>query len=152
MAQVSWSPQWKFCQNKRKFALQEMLYSRLAAVGPVACSRFLVGAMLRPLAARGLRTFDRLFRTVTRYKLADGATLALANRLPDGAPRNLRMLFSKAVERKETTPRLRIEKTVEGSGSSGLSAPAASHSPRRPQTSARGLKYLLTSSGRAPWA
>src|SRR5713226_758311 len=41
--------------------------------------------------------FKRLFKTVTRYKLADGATLALADRLPEGAPRNLRMLFSKAV-------------------------------------------------------
>ncbi len=54
--------------------------------------------------------FARLFKTVTKYKLADGATLALANRLPEGAPRNLRMLFSKAVETKETAPRLRVEK------------------------------------------
>lgn len=54
--------------------------------------------------------FKRLFKTVIRYKLADSATLALADRLPEGAPRNLRMLFSKAVETKETTPRLRVEK------------------------------------------
>ena len=60
--------------------------------------------------------FDHLFLTVTRYKLADGATMALASRLPDGAPRNLRMLFSKAVETKATAPRLRIEKTVEECG------------------------------------
>jgi len=43
----------------------------------------------------------RLFKTMTKYKLADGA------------PRNLRMLFSKAVETKETAPRLRIEKMVD---------------------------------------
>src|SRR5579862_7618898 len=54
--------------------------------------------------------FKRLFKTVTRYKLADGATLALADPLSKGAPRNLRMLFSRAVETKETAPRLRIEK------------------------------------------
>jgi hypothetical protein len=42
--------------------------------------------------------------------LADGATLALADRLPEGTPRNLRMLFSKAVETKEAAPRLRVQK------------------------------------------
>ena len=54
--------------------------------------------------------FDRLFRTVTTFKLAEGATLVLASRLPADAPRNLRMMFSRAVETKETSPRLRIEK------------------------------------------
>src|SRR5713101_8815726 len=37
--------------------------------------------------------FDSLFRTVTKYKLADGATTVLAGRLPPDAPRNLRLLF-----------------------------------------------------------
>lgn len=50
---------------------------------------------------------------MTKYKLADGATLALAERLPEGAPRNLRMLFSKAVETRETAPGLRVEKIAE---------------------------------------
>jgi hypothetical protein len=54
--------------------------------------------------------FDRLFKTVTKFKLADGATIALASRLPADAPRNLRRMFSRAVETKETAPRLRIEK------------------------------------------
>jgi hypothetical protein len=54
--------------------------------------------------------FDRLFRTVTKFKLAEGATLVLASRLPVDAPRNLRLMFSRAVETKETAPRLRIEK------------------------------------------
>jgi len=54
--------------------------------------------------------FDRLFRVVTKYKLTDGATLVLAGRLPADAPRNLRMMFNRAVETKETAPRLRIEK------------------------------------------
>ena len=54
--------------------------------------------------------FDRLFRTVTKFKLAEGATTVLASRLPVDAPRNLRLMFSRAVETKETAPRLRIEK------------------------------------------
>jgi hypothetical protein len=56
--------------------------------------------------------FDRLFRTVTRYKLAEGATLVLADHLPPDAPRNLRLMFSRAVETKESSPRLRIEKAA----------------------------------------
>jgi hypothetical protein len=59
--------------------------------------------------------FDRLFRTVTKFKLAEGATLVLASRLPEDAPRNLRMMFSRAVATKETAARLRVEKIeVEG--------------------------------------
>ena len=50
------------------------------------------------------------FRTVTRYKLAEDATAVLANHLPSDAPRNLRMMFSRAVQTKESGPRLRIEK------------------------------------------
>jgi hypothetical protein len=57
--------------------------------------------------------FKRLFKAVIRYKLADGATMALADPLSNGAPRNLRMLFSRAVETKETVPRLRVEKIAE---------------------------------------
>jgi hypothetical protein len=57
--------------------------------------------------------FDRLFRAVTKYKLAEGATLLLADRLPEGAPRNLRALFHRAFITKETAPRLRIEKVEE---------------------------------------
>lgn len=56
--------------------------------------------------------FERLFRTVTKFKLADGATTVLAGRLPPDAPRNLRLMFSRAVETKETSPRLRIEKVA----------------------------------------
>jgi hypothetical protein len=56
--------------------------------------------------------FDRLFRTVTKFKLADTATQVLASRLPVDAPRNLRLMFSRAVETKETAPRLRIEQIV----------------------------------------
>ena len=54
--------------------------------------------------------FDRLFRSVTKFKLAEGATLVLASRLPVDAPRNLRMLFNRAVTTTESAPRLRIEK------------------------------------------
>lgn len=54
--------------------------------------------------------FERLFRTVTKFKLADGAAQVLASRLPTDAPRNLRLMFSRAVETSECGPRLRIEK------------------------------------------
>ncbi|HKH99716.1 MAG TPA: hypothetical protein VJ999_11460 [Candidatus Sulfotelmatobacter sp.] len=54
--------------------------------------------------------FDSLFRPVTKFKLADHATLILAGRLPADAPRNLRAMFSRAVTTKETSPRLRIDK------------------------------------------
>lgn len=63
---------------------------------------------IRQLCATDL--FDRLFRTVTKFKLAESATLVLASRLPVDAPRNLRLMFSRAVQTKETPPRLRIEK------------------------------------------
>ena len=54
--------------------------------------------------------FDSLFRTITKFKLADGATSVLARRLPADAPCNLRLRFGRAAETKETSPRLRIEK------------------------------------------
>lgn len=56
--------------------------------------------------------FDRLFRTVTKFKLADGASLVLAGHLPPDAPRNLRLMFSRAVDTKQTAPRLRIEQVA----------------------------------------
>jgi len=65
-------------------------------------------ARIRAVCPNGL--FGRLFKTVTKFKLADGAFLLLASPLPEDAPRNLRLMFSKAVETKETAPRLRIEK------------------------------------------
>ena len=57
-----------------------------------------------------IELFERLFRVVEKFKLADGATKVLAGTLPSDAPRNLRLMFSRAVEIKETAPRLRIEK------------------------------------------
>jgi hypothetical protein len=63
---------------------------------------------IRAVCPDGL--FGRLFRTVTKFKLAAGAILVLASPLPEGAPRNLRLMFGRAVETKETSPRLRIEK------------------------------------------
>jgi hypothetical protein len=91
-------------------------------------SKRLVGTLYEFTVSRGLTTeikdseverirqvcpgilFDRLFRTVTKFKLAEGATMVLASRLPADVPRNLRLMFSRAVETKETAPRLRIEK------------------------------------------
>jgi hypothetical protein len=57
--------------------------------------------------------FRKLFLTVTKFKLAADATALLAGKLPEGAPRNLRQLFSRAVVLKEGAPRLRIEKAEE---------------------------------------
>jgi hypothetical protein len=54
--------------------------------------------------------FDQLFKTTLRFKVAPGATQLLASPLPVDAPRNLRLWFSRAVETKESGPRLRIEK------------------------------------------
>jgi hypothetical protein len=56
--------------------------------------------------------FDQLFKTITKFRPAEGAMRLLADRLPADAPRNLRLWFSRAVETKETSPRLRIEKVV----------------------------------------
>jgi len=56
--------------------------------------------------------FDQLFKAITKFRPAEGAMQLLANRLPVDAPRNLRLWFSRAVETKETSPRLRIEKVV----------------------------------------
>src|SRR5713226_5015413 len=68
-------------------------------------------ARIRAVCPNGL--FGRLFKTVTKFKLADGAFLLLASPLPEDAPRNLRLMFSKAVETKETARRLRIEKMAD---------------------------------------
>src|SRR6266851_3468979 len=47
---------------------------------------------IRAVCPDGL--FRQLFRAVTKFKLADGATRALASPLPADAPRNLRLLFN----------------------------------------------------------
>jgi len=58
------------------------------------------------------RLFAQLFIAVTKYKLASGATALLSGKLPATAPRNLRRMFSQAVQMKDGSPRLRIEKVV----------------------------------------
>jgi len=63
---------------------------------------------IRELCPEGI--FSQLFDTVTRYKMAKTATMLLAGPLPEDAPRNLRMLFHKAVVVKAGALRLRIEK------------------------------------------
>jgi hypothetical protein len=60
-----------------------------------------------------LTLFSRMFVEVTKYKLATGATLLLSGTLPEDAPRNLRQMFSRAVEVSEGSPRLRIERLTE---------------------------------------
>jgi hypothetical protein len=60
-----------------------------------------------------LNLFTKLFTAVTKYNLAKGATMILAGTLPEDAPRNLRMMFSRAVEVSEGSPRLRVERLTE---------------------------------------
>jgi len=52
--------------------------------------------------------FAKLFWSVTKWKLCDRATEVLAGPLED-APRDLRMMFAKAVVVKESAPRLSIK-------------------------------------------
>jgi hypothetical protein len=73
-------------------------------------------SLLHPgMAAEGLadagrsRPQQRSLRTRTGG--LEPSPLALANPLPEDAPRNLQLMFSRAVETKEAFPRLRIEKT-----------------------------------------
>lgn len=54
--------------------------------------------------------FRSLFLVVTKYKLAASATALLAGTLPECAPRNLRMMFSRAVQVKDGPARLKIDK------------------------------------------
>jgi hypothetical protein len=54
--------------------------------------------------------FSQLFIEVTKYKLAKTATMLLSATLPEDAPRNLRVMFQKAVQIVEDSPRLKIER------------------------------------------
>jgi hypothetical protein len=56
--------------------------------------------------------FSQLFTTVTKYKLAKSATMLLSGTLPEDAPRNLRILFARAVQIVEDSPRLKIERVA----------------------------------------
>ena len=58
------------------------------------------------------RLFSQLFLVVTKYKLASGANALLSGKLPATAPRNLRIMFSRAVQVNEGPPRLRINKVA----------------------------------------
>lgn len=57
--------------------------------------------------------FAKLFRKVTTYKLASGASMVLAGTLPQGSPSNLRKLFAAAVVLKQKAPSLRIKRIGE---------------------------------------
>jgi len=55
--------------------------------------------------------FQKLFRTVETYVLADGAEKLIGRKLlPKRAPRNLRALFARAVRVRELTPQLEVRK------------------------------------------
>lgn len=58
--------------------------------------------------------FAKLFRKVTSYKIQSGASMVLAApRLPEGAPKNLRQLWSQAVLIKPKAPSLRVKRIGE---------------------------------------
>ena len=65
---------------------------------------------LRQLCPTGL--FNRLFRTITKFQVAEDAFKLLAGTLPEDAPRSLRVMFNRAVQTKPTAPRLRIEQVA----------------------------------------
>lgn len=52
----------------------------------------------------------KLFKAVTKYSVASSAHPLLAGTLPEGAPRNLRQMFEKAVQISERAPSLKLEK------------------------------------------
>jgi len=58
------------------------------------------------------KLFERLFVPVIKYKLSTGAAILLASPLPEEAPRNLRVMFQKAVQITEESPRLKIERVA----------------------------------------
>lgn len=64
------------------------------------------------LAAKGKgRLFRKLFRTIVTYVLAGGAEkFTNREKLPEGAPRNLRSLFARAIQVRELAPSLEIRK------------------------------------------
>src|ERR1700739_4460980 len=57
--------------------------------------------------------FKQLFIAVTKYKLARTATFVLSGTLPEEAPKNLRKMFSQAVQVVESAPSLRIKRMSE---------------------------------------
>lgn len=56
---------------------------------------------------------DGMFRQLFLPVAGDRRHRAARGKLPEGAPRNLRRLFSRAVVLKDGPPRLRIEKAAE---------------------------------------
>jgi hypothetical protein len=64
------------------------------------------------LRAKGKnRLFRKLFRTVVTYVLAGGAEkFTNRQKLPEGAPRNLRSLFARAIQVRELAPQLEVRK------------------------------------------
>lgn len=58
--------------------------------------------------------FEKLFQKVTSYKLVAGATqLLAAPKLPEGAPKNLRTSFFKAVQTEPKAPSLSVKRIGE---------------------------------------
>jgi len=54
--------------------------------------------------------FGRLFRKVETFVLAGGAEKILREKLPEGAPRNLRTLYARAVTVKDLSPSLEVRR------------------------------------------
>jgi hypothetical protein len=98
---------WPFRDRKAGF-----LVNRICGIMPLTEMRDAEVERIRDVCDESL--FDQLFVAVTKYKLTSGATTLLSGKLPSGVPRNLRLVFNRAVHLKENGPRLRIERIESG--------------------------------------
>lgn len=62
------------------------------------------------LEACGEELGAKLFKAITKYSVVTSAHQLLAGTLPEGAPRNLRQMFERAVQISEKAPSLKVEK------------------------------------------
>jgi hypothetical protein len=77
----------------------------------VTVKKAAVEKIFKALKKAGLHLtfFRKLFKEETSYKLAKGAQSLMAQTLPEGAPSNLRKMFTDAVQIRDKAPRLTVE-------------------------------------------
>jgi hypothetical protein len=77
----------------------------------VSVKKAAVAKIFTALKRKGLHLtfFRKLFKEEKTYKLAKGAQELMSKTLPEGAPSNLRKLFTAAVQIKDKAPRLSVD-------------------------------------------